>query len=75
MFKVMDLPHELFHRRRFSIRKCQHSMLLHTQLNFMLSCRTLTKVSPVVPGYNDVCLYDTLPITSDILRYQLIPHC
>jgi len=27
-----------------------------------------------VPGYNDIGLYDTWLITSDILRYQLIPH-
>jgi len=29
----------------------------------------------VEPGYNDVALYDTSPITSHILWYQLIPHC
>ena len=29
----------------------------------------------VEPGYNDIGLYDTSPITSDILWYQLIPHC
>jgi len=27
------------------------------------------------PGYNDIGLYDTSPITSDILCDQLIPHC
>jgi len=27
------------------------------------------------PGYNDIALCDTSYITSDILRYQLIPHC
>jgi len=26
-------------------------------------------------GYNDIGLRDTLSITSDILWYQLIPHC
>jgi len=26
-------------------------------------------------GYNNVGLCITLPILSDILRYQLIPHC
>jgi hypothetical protein len=26
-------------------------------------------------GYNDTGLYDTSPIASDILWYQLIPHC
>jgi hypothetical protein len=31
-----------------------------------------TKVEPI---YNDMGLYDTSPITSDILSYQLIPHC
>jgi hypothetical protein len=28
----------------------------------------------VEPGYNDICLYDTSSIASDILWYQLIPH-
>jgi len=27
------------------------------------------------PGYNDIGLYDTSSIPSDILWYQLIPHC
>jgi len=27
----------------------------------------------VEPGYNDIALYDSSFITSDILRYQLIP--
>jgi hypothetical protein len=29
----------------------------------------------VEPGYNDIGLYNTSPIASDILRYQLIRHC
>jgi hypothetical protein len=29
----------------------------------------------VEPGYNDIGLYDTSSITSDILWYQLIRHC
>jgi hypothetical protein len=29
----------------------------------------------VEPGYNDIGLYDTSPIASDIVWYQLIPHC
>jgi hypothetical protein len=29
----------------------------------------------VEPGYNDIDLYDTSPITSDIVWYQLIPYC
>ena len=32
-------------------------------------------VSTVEPGYNDIGLYDTSFIASDILRYKLIPHC
>ena len=27
------------------------------------------------PGYNDTCLSDISYTTSDVLRYQLIPHC
>ena len=33
------------------------------------------KINTVEPGYNDIGLYDTSPITSDILWYQLIRHC
>ena len=29
----------------------------------------------VEAGYNDIGLYDTSSIVSDILWYQLIPHC
>ena len=29
----------------------------------------------VKPGYNDIGLYNTSLIASDILWYQLIPHC
>jgi hypothetical protein len=29
----------------------------------------------VEPGYNDIGLCDTSPIATDILWYQLIPHC
>jgi len=31
-------------------------------------------VYTVEPGYNDTSFYETLPIVSDILWYQLIPH-
>jgi hypothetical protein len=33
------------------------------------------RVYTVEPGYNDIGLYDTSSITSDILWYQLIRHC
>jgi hypothetical protein len=36
---------------------------------------TQKHLGEVEPGYNDIGLYDTSPITSDILWYQLIPHC
>jgi hypothetical protein len=26
-------------------------------------------------GYNEIGLYDTSPIASDVLWYQVIPHC
>ena len=32
-------------------------------------------VYTVKPGYNDTCLSDTSSIASDILWYQLTPHC
>jgi len=34
-----------------------------------------TEEYPVEPGYNDIGLYDTPYIASDILWYQLIPRC
>jgi hypothetical protein len=34
-----------------------------------------TLPSTLEPAYNDIGLYDTSSITSDILWYQLIPHC
>jgi hypothetical protein len=33
------------------------------------------KTYTVEPGYNIIGLYDTSSIASDILWYQLIPHC
>jgi hypothetical protein len=35
----------------------------------------LIRINTVEPGYNNIALYDTSSITSDILRYQLIPPC
>jgi hypothetical protein len=35
----------------------------------------MSLIIAVEPGYNDIGLYDTSSITSDILWYQLIPHC
>jgi len=29
----------------------------------------------VESGYNDIALYDTSSIATDIVWYQLIPHC
>jgi hypothetical protein len=29
----------------------------------------------VEPAYNDIGLCDNLSIASDILQYQLVPHC
>jgi hypothetical protein len=34
----------------------------------------LNNITTVEPGYNDIGLYYTSLITSDILRYQLTPH-
>jgi hypothetical protein len=32
-------------------------------------------IRTVKPCYNNISLYDTSSITSDILWYQLLPHC
>jgi hypothetical protein len=34
--------------------------------------KTLALISTVEPGYNDIGLYDTSPIASDVLWYQLL---
>jgi len=34
-----------------------------------------SKKNTVEPGYNDVGLYDTSNIASDILLYQFNPYC
>jgi hypothetical protein len=39
------------------------------------TCRSGIFLNTVKPGYNDIGLYDTSPTASDILWYQLIPHC
>jgi hypothetical protein len=33
------------------------------------------ETSTVKPGYNDIGLYGTSPVASDILWYELICHC
>jgi len=43
------------------------SLTFVLQTSSVLSCT-------VEPGYNDIGLYDTSPITSDIMWYQLIPR-
>jgi hypothetical protein len=34
-----------------------------------------SSLTTVKPGYSDIGLYETLPIASNVLWYQLIPHC
>jgi hypothetical protein len=41
-------------------------------LELFLTC---TNPNTVKPGYNDIGFYDTSPIMSDLLWYQLIPQC
>jgi hypothetical protein len=36
---------------------------------------TYIYVYTVIPRFNSICLYDTRPIESDFLWYQLISHC
>jgi hypothetical protein len=35
----------------------------------------IKRLITVEPGYNDTGLYNASSIASDILWYQLIPHC
>jgi hypothetical protein len=41
---------------------------------FHVEVNSLLIFSTVKPSYNDIGLYDTLSIASDILWYQLTPH-
>jgi hypothetical protein len=43
--------------------------------NFLVLIAVAYVVHTVEPGYNDINLYDTSLIESDVLWYQLIPHC
>jgi hypothetical protein len=42
--------------------------------NFIIYIRNRILFYRVEPGYNDIDLYDTSYIASDIVGYQLIPH-
>jgi hypothetical protein len=57
-----------------------NTVLLHTQhcrptLYNTTQTLKLQATYTVEPGYNDIGLYDTSLIASDILWYQLIPRC
>jgi hypothetical protein len=43
--------------------------------HFTVNTSCPEEVITVEPRYNDICLYDTSSIASDILWYQLIRHC
>jgi hypothetical protein len=60
-------------KQRTEIR-FQNSMFLNTwqRTEIWEACKERNRVEP---GYNDIGLYDTSSITSDILWYQLLPHC
>ena len=40
-----------------------------------LTGHSFSNTNTVKPGYNNTGLYDTLPVASDILWYQVIHHC
>ena len=46
-------------------------------LNLFYTTKTslMNNITTVEPGYNDIVLYRTPSITSDILRYQLTSLC
>jgi len=48
---------------------------IHTSYFSVNYLKTEDRPNTVEPGYNDIALCDTSYITSDILRYQLIPRC
>jgi hypothetical protein len=53
----------------------QTFLLFFSPLLFLFFIQPFTRLRKVRPGYNDIGLCDTSPITSDIVRYQLISHC
>jgi hypothetical protein len=54
----------------FHENRCSDSHILHKRVNEFLPYFLYT----VEPVYNDIGLYGTSSIMSDILCYQLIPH-
>jgi hypothetical protein len=45
-----------------------------TKLHSLPLQQTKSASCTVTPGYNDISLCNTLPVTSGILWYHLIPH-
>jgi hypothetical protein len=57
------------------ITKNTYLKILHKLVEPMHWYKILNFKNTVEPGYNDIGLYDTSPIASDFLPYQLIPYC
>jgi hypothetical protein len=57
--------HSSSRQHQFATRTQQFSNLLSHDV----------RVTDTEPGYNDIGLYNTSPIVSGVLWYQLIPHC
>jgi hypothetical protein len=47
----------------------------NVRLTRVRACVCVCVWGGVEPGFNDIHLYDSSPIESDILWYQLIHHC
>jgi hypothetical protein len=72
---VATLLSILYHlsRREVAIKVKAKSCLCLIKYRVMKACG-VTKYA-VEHHYSDISLYDTLSIASDILWYQLMPHC
>ena len=64
MYDMFRLIHVIMRHR------LEHTILSKQYIVYPMSVFSHT----LEPVYNDICLYDTSPITSDTLCYQFIRH-
>jgi hypothetical protein len=79
IFIVEYIIYKLYFCSLFSMGVERCLLLADNTVDFNCMIKVLSppadKKNTVEPGYNVICLYDTSYIASDILWYQLIPHC
>ena len=66
--------HSTYERKKGQENKNEYSLRLIMQMIHYTSILNTRFENRVQPGYNDIGLYDTSPVTPHIPCYQLIPH-